>query len=149
MFHRNARDVVREVARVESLEPRTLFATNTLSALFGGSALFARKDGGTNRLHATLHVDAQAAGQVSGRLGLDGLGDFSFDGTVNDDVIVLVLSSANGSGSLIASEKSDGMLSGELFGVIGNVNIAGSVRLHDNGGTVKSRNVAEFSGPTI
>src|SRR3954470_19924329 len=95
----------RAVASVESLETRTLFAFSSLSALFGGSALFARKDGGNNRIHASLHVDAQNGnGAVSGRLQLDGLGKFSFNGSNSNDVLTLVFDGANGSGSLIASE---------------------------------------------
>jgi hypothetical protein len=118
------------------------------SSLFGGSVLFARKDGGTNRIHAVLHVDAQSGGAVSGRLDLDSLGKFNFDGSMSNDVLVLVFDSSGGSGSLIASEKSDGSLNGELLGTIGGVATAGSVRLHDNGGRVTSTNVSTFTGTT-
>ncbi len=137
-------------ASVESLESRMLFASNSLSALFGGSVLFARKDGGVNRIHATLHVDAQnTSGGVSGRLQLDGLGKFSFDGALSNDVLTAVFDSAAGTGSLIVSQNSSGDLSGEMLGTIGGVVTAGSVRFHDNGGSVTNPNVAGLSGATV
>ena len=39
---------------VEPLEGRVLFATVDLSSAFGGSVLFARKDGSVNRVRAAI-----------------------------------------------------------------------------------------------
>ncbi len=125
-------------AIVEPLESRQLFAAD-LSGLFGGNILFARKDGGVNRVHAAIHVDAESAGgALSGSIDIDGLGDFKFNGSANNSLIFLVFDGANGSGNFVASETSDGALSGELSGTIGGVSTTGAARLHDDGGIIAS-----------
>src|SRR4051812_10982462 len=93
---------------LEPLEFRTLLAVNPtaaqtdnqLSAMFGGSMIFpkaADDNGGgtgttsgtgagdTNRLHAVLNVETQTdTGALAGRLDIDGLGKFRFNGAATN-----------------------------------------------------------------
>ncbi len=138
--------------RLESLERRTLLAAavgtvtttpttptdNSLSALFGGSILFGKRDGGVNRLHAVMHVDSQtSSGDLTGSATIDRLGAFRFNGTATNGIVVLVFTGASGSAGTITLRRdgSGGGLRGDLAGTIGGVATAGAVRLHDNGGT--------------
>ena len=138
-------------ALCEPLEARTFLsaavttqADSDISALFGGSILFARSDGGTNRLHATVNVDAAASdGSISGRVNIDGLGKFQFTGSDTNDIVFLVFTGAAGSGTLVASHAGDGSISGELMGMIDGVQTQGAVRLHSDGGSPASDMVTQ------
>ncbi len=134
-------------ALCEPLEARTFLSASVaaqadadLSALFGGSILFARKDGGVNRLHATVNVDAAASdGRMSGRVNIDGLGKFQFTGSDTNDLVLLVFTGSTGTGTIVASRSaSDGSIGGEVMGVIDGIQTQGALRLHSDGGSPAS-----------
>ena len=144
----------------EPLERRTLLAAdigtttitptptdNSLSALFGGSILFNKRNGGVNRLHAVLRVDSQTAGgALTGSATIAGLGTFHFTGTATNGLVFLNFNNDAGSSGTITLQRDgdSGNLRGELAGTIAGITTAGNVRLHDNGGTPSSTTPAEI-----
>ena len=135
------RNVPRPCPRIEPLEPRTLLAGNVLAAQFGGSVLFARGNAGidVNRLHAVVNVETEdAQGAIGGRLNIEGLGTFRFNGSATNGLAFFVFTGDNGSGSMAlkaSTADSSGDLSGSISATINGVTTSGRVRLHSHGGT--------------
>jgi hypothetical protein len=126
-----------DVGTVTTTTPPTP-ADNSLSALFGGSILFNKRNGGVNRLHTVVRVDSQTnAGALTGSATIAGLGTFQFTGTATNGLVFLNFNSDSGSSGTLTLQRdgASGNLRGELAGVIAGVATVGNVRLHDNGGT--------------